>query len=184
MRILPLIPLLCLLGACQSAPSQTPPATLAVPAAQYGRAMEAAAAALRDRGFTVERFDARMGVVSAAPEGIPTSAEAWHGNAPNLGAWEARANLQDLRHRVRLTLTPENGESKATYTLAAQAAVERLDTPTQRVTASLASPASNLAEVPEHWRSRGAQDNLWQPVGRDGDLEKKLIADVARRLRD
>ena len=95
-------PLACLLAACQTTP---PPAPLAVAAARYDIAMDAAAATLREHGFRVERFDRRMGVVAALAEGIPSSAEWWKGNAPNASDWEAEANFQDLRHRARITLT-------------------------------------------------------------------------------
>lgn len=172
----------CLLAACQGMPSAHPPTTFHVPAARYDLAMDAAASALRDRGFVVERFDARMGVVSALPEGIPTSAEWWKGNSPNLSEWETRANLQDLRHRPRCTLTPVDAQARQDYMLTIEVAVERLDTPTRRVNASFGHPATSLSEVPEHWRLNGVENKQWQAIGRDGELEQTLAQDIKQRL--
>ena len=188
---LPLPWITCLaacLAACQSAPPVAAPQPLFIPAARHDLALKAAAGTLRDLGFRIERFDVRMGVVSTEPEGIPTSGEWWHGNAPVRSDWEAKANLQDLRHRVRLTLAPKAvGEgglpAPATgYLLSAEAAVERLDTPTRRVTAGWSNPSSRLSEVPEHWRTRGVEDALWQPVGRDHALEQAILDDVEKRM--
>ncbi len=184
MRVRPLIPLACLLlCACQATPPAHPPTTLRIPGAQYDSAMLAAAAALRDRGFVIERFDSRMGVVSALPEGIPSSGEWWKGNSPNFSEWETRANLQDLRHRPRCTLVPTDAREKTDYTLTVEITVERLDTPTRRVTAAFGRPASHLSEVPEHWRLRGVEDKQWQAIGRDAELEQALAQDMQRRLK-
>lgn len=175
---------LLLLAACRSAAPAAAP--LAIPAARHDQALQAAAGALRDLGFRIERFDARMGVVSTAPESIPSSAEWWHGNAPNRRSWEPEANLQDLRHRVRVTLAPDLGGSAdavTRYHLSATATVERLDTPTRRVSAGWASPSIRLSEVPEHWRTRGVEDALWQPIGRDTELERAILDDVEKRMR-
>lgn len=176
-----------LLAACQSAPAKAP-RPVAIAAKHYDRAVRAAAGTLRDFGFSVDRSDARMGVVSSLPKSIPTSGEWWDGSAPNGGAWEARANLQDLRHRVRLTLAPteltDDGMPKpgTDYRMSAQAVVERLDSPTRRVTAGWDAPVANLSEVPEHWRTRGVEDAQWQPIGHDADLEQALLDDIEKRM--
>jgi hypothetical protein len=159
--------------------------------------LDAAAAALRARGLRVERFDRLTGVVAAFPEGIPTSAEWWKGNSAHGGPWQASADLQDLRHRVRIQVTPAGGGS---CTLTVEAAVERLDSPARRVVISAenpamrigpngtgdaplqGNPAARLSEVPAHLRQRGTEDNLWQHAGRDHALETRLAQDIAGRL--
>ncbi len=178
MRLLPSFFAACLLAACQSAPGSAP-APLEITAARRDAALDAAAAALRAHGLRVERFDRLTGVVAAFPEGIPASAEWWKGNSAGGGPWRARADWQDLRHRVRIQMTPAGGGS---CTLTVEAGVERLDSPTRRVVISAGNPSVNLAEVPGHWRQHGAENNLWQNIGRDHAFEARLTQDIVKRL--
>ncbi len=162
---------------------------VAVTAEDYPRVFEAGVQALRDLGFEVDRQDYRFGVVTSKPLGAPSLLEPWN-RTNTTGGQMVESTLNDQRRTVRIQLEPRDGASDdasdasvaavgtGDYQVRVEVVVERRQTPGRRLTRSTSRPRmyNRLREVPTHLREMGVPRTYWMPIGRDEQLEARLLA--------
>lgn len=171
-----------LLGGCAVTPVENPQA---IATSQYNAAYEASLLALRDQGFELDRQDHRYGVITTRPLVAPTAAEVWHGsNTTAAQAISSTTNYQRRIARVFLKPAAPDAPEAAAYDVHVEVAIERRQQPTRVVTHSVSQRrlASTLDGVPHEWKKRGIPGQYWMFVGRDGQLESRLMKDIFHRL--
>ena len=183
----------------------SPPPPVPSPApinpADYQTTFDAAARVLRDARFTVDRRDARFGQLTTEPKGSPTLFEPWVGD--NVTTRQAAAaTLGNLRRTVRVTLTPpppgmhrqdisavattqpDHAATPPRYDLAVEVLLERYQSPARRMSgATKGAVFYNLDANPAELAARGITPAYWEPVGRDPDLEARLLRRIVREAR-
>ncbi len=179
---------------CSAPPPVSNPAP--VDPADYQATFDAAAAVLRDAGFALDRRDARFGQLTTEPKGSPTVFEPWRGD--NVNTTRAVAStFGNLQRTVRVTLTPDTPDARETpdapaatrpaeptrYDLAVEVLIERYQSPTRRLSgATQGSVFYNLNDNPAELARRGIAPGYWEPVGRDPQLEARLLRRIVGRL--
>lgn len=184
------------LPACHQAPELPNP--LPIESAAYDPAYEASIDVLREAGFRIAQRDYRFGTVSTHPKGSPTLVEFWVGDNTTLRQGVG-STLSDIRRSVRIELEPrqggEAGEAAETdpgngatgraiegYTLRVEVSEQRQQVPVRRMTGSVRTGVfSELREVPEEWSRRSIARSYWEPIGRDPQLEQRLLRRIAER---
>jgi len=175
-------------------------------AGEYDRLYEASRQVLKDRGYTLARQSYRFGNVMTEPKTSPTFAEPWHGDNSNLYL-AGQSTLRHLRRQITVTIQPSETDTPAVneetdegqppkegptvvpvkpggqhYELRVEVTLEARQRPTRRlIGAAGRSGFSHLSEVPTEWARRGIPGSYWQPVGRDRELEARLVQDIVRR---
>jgi len=193
-------------GGCASNAEPTEASTFAIDVSEYHRIFDAAVGVLRDEGMTVDRQDARFGVITTKPMGAPTLFEPWRpGNRTAGQALDSTVN--DQRRRVTVTLSPQSpmpsvavevgtGTSEVIDVLAEEAQtavqvyllrvdvqVQRREVPVHYLTGSMAGHTviRRLHSTPEELVRRHVAGEYWQPLGRDVALEGRLAATIIRQ---
>ncbi len=180
-----------LLGGCAVQPVAQP---VPFQAQRYDSLYHRAVQALRDAGFEIDRQDYRFGVVTTHPLGAPTVFEPWNQTNTTLGQI-AESTVNDQRRVARVYLEPAGSEAAdkppdvaagaATeaedYQLRVEVLIERRSMAARRVTSSTsrARMFNNLRQVPTHLRDEGITRSEWIVIGRDEQLESRLLADIA-----
>lgn len=187
---------LALMG-CQQ-PKADAPNPLSIDAREYDRMYDAAIVVLRDHGFRVTRQDYRFGRVTAGPKGSATALEPWKGDNSNLHL-AGVSTFSDIQRRAMIYIDPIAGDAEqdaetadaptaptetATdgYTLRVEVILERKQQPTRRLTGSHSKNVfSDLREVPAELKQQGIQASYWQQIGRDAQLEQRLLQAIVRQ---
>jgi len=168
---------------------------------EYDRIFQASLDVLQDNGFNLDRQDYRFGVVTTHPRPSPSAFEPWHRDNTTVGqAVESTLNFQRRRVSIRLIpapSTPANAESDTpaaatspavtrvsdSYMLETQVIIEQVEAPRRYLTGSSAEGRMmrNLSASPQALKDKQVSENYWRSVGRDTDLEQRLVADILRR---
>jgi len=160
-----------------------------IDAREYARVFEAAELELRERGFDVDRADYRFGRLTTEPRGAATVFEPWD-TAHSTPGQAVAATLADTRRTVRVMLDPAAGLADPAgsagdpeaYDLRVEVLMHRRQVPLRRLDGSAERNVFNtLTALPPDWAQRGIEAEYWQPVGRDGLLEDRLIRAIIRR---
>ncbi|GAB4194804.1 MAG: hypothetical protein Kow00105_09050 [Phycisphaeraceae bacterium] len=162
---------------------------VAIDSARYRACFDAAVDVLRDNGFVVDRRDYRFGVITTRPLGSPTVLEPWHAhNSTADQAWESTFN--DIRRRVAVRLAKNAASTDAgdtpvsSYNLEVEVVMERKQVPTRRLTGSAKRNVfSSLSAPPRELADKGVTGTYWEPIGRDRELESRLLAQILDRLK-
>jgi len=104
-RIAPLAAALCLLGGVSGCTSKPRAAQIDIAAGRYGEAFDATQETLRRAGFTLERVDARAGVMTTRPKSSAGLAEPWERDDSRFGQ-RVESLLHHQRRRVIVTFEP------------------------------------------------------------------------------
>jgi hypothetical protein len=194
---------------CAGPPAATQPGQpegLRIQAREYRTAFDEATDLLRDRGFVVDRRDYRYGVITTDPEGSPTVFEPWIRHNRSLGT-TAASTAADLRRIVRVELLPapapapgnapgiapaapgseasavEEVPAVETYDVAVEVLLERRQRPMRRLSGSAATSVFyDYSRLPEDLQRREIPGSYWHPIGRDPQLERHLLQQLANRL--
>lgn len=196
----------CLLGGCASVPRDV---SSSVPASNYANTFEAAKATLRDYRFVIERVDARAGVITTRAKPTAGLITPWDKEQST-----TRQELEELINQevrtVRVEFVPAGSPDKdpvinarkATLTPADQAsgdlvdlrnfgqdmqcrvivAVDRLHRPGRLLSTKTIRRTQNY-EDPE-LISRGLAPLSSESLGRDEQLEKRLMAEIQKRAQN
>ena len=194
------IALLLVLGfgvGCRSA--EPAPAEFTLDPGDYPLAFDAARETLRDCRFTLDRVDARMGVISTEAKPTAGFATPWDGEQSTLGQeWDDFVNLN--ARRVRITFEPMSRPSvedprsqvvegpppadmrELTEPIVARVLVveERTSRSGWRINSG-SIRHSSFTEDPE-LRERGMYPEYTVPTERDLMLESRLVDEIVRRL--
>lgn len=167
-------------------------------AGQYSTTFDAARRVLRDRGFILERVDARAGVITTQPKTTAGLATPWDREQQSL-AQEAEDFLERQQRVVRITFQPEAADNSGTPpadapTAAAAAAPNLLENTSPiamrvRVTIErVATPGRKLEpeaiKETSYWYDPALGARQMQPsyevsVRRDEDGERRLTQLIA-----
>ncbi len=163
-------------------PRAAAPNPFEIDVSEYGRVFDAAVLVLREQGFRVDRQDYRMGVVTTLPLDAPTLMEPWRAaNTSSAPSHDSTLNAQ--RRLVRVSLTPmDQTLGPDAYLLSVEATLERRSWPDRRLTGSTNGHTivAPLSDTPLELRQRGVVSESWRPMGRDAQLEDRLIAAIVR----
>ena len=170
----------CVLGGCQAVPDQPNPVRIA--ADDYGRLFHASVDVLREYRFRIDRQDYRFGVVTTDPLDAPTIFEPWDSTNSTLKQVE-QATLSHLRRTVTVSFDRAEDESDAAdgadYELDVSVALQRKSVPVRRLSGKTRRNVfSTLSAVPYEWAKRGIPAVYWEDIGRDEELERRLLARI------
>ncbi len=177
-----LLPAVLLTG-CGTAPLQPDSPTVARVAAStpedYERLWEAASHALRQRYFTLDRQDRSQGVITTFPETTAMWFEVWRPQPkPMYYRWEA--HLQTIQRQVTVTMPPviSGGERE----LGVKIERLRYSLPERQIDNSAAAMRlySGVAPTEEGRMEKPSESGYWIPLGRDGPMEERLLADIIK----
>ncbi len=178
------------------------PNPIAIAPAEYHRMFDASVDVLRNHKFIVDRKDRRFGIVTSRPQVASSILEPWQtDNSTPIDYAENTINYQRRTVRVELRpvtaqpaapqpnsaapapSTPPVADSPAEFELAVTVTVDRLyHPPIQLYTSALQT--FNFRHQRTRYRDvtseYGVDSSYWQPVGRDEELEKRLLAEIVR----
>ncbi len=174
------------IGGCQQSVSMANP----VPVAEheYDRVFDQAVDVLRRHRFVVERQDRRFGVISTHPQVASSVFEPWRGD--NTTARQVAENTLNLRRRrVRIliepALTADTVEAPDTqrprYELFVEVMLEQRQHPPTPLHTAEASLQASYTRDPGRQSletEKGLVASDWRPVGRDAELEQRLVAEI------
>lgn len=181
------------LGGCTHAVQADNPATIDQSA--YKDAFEGAVETLRQSGFRIARNDYRFGVITTYPKEAATLAEPWVGDHTTR-AQARRATLNAERREVIVTFKPgfdidqaldaqgtdglgTGTDNGSTYQVTIEVEVQRRREPQRFLTHSAGGYITRqYSAVPMHLQDRGIEGTYWQPIGRDTQLEQRLMAQI------
>lgn len=179
-----------MIGGCATGPSANvaDSATVQVGTGEYARTFDAARRVLRDRGFILERVDARAGIITTRPKTTAGLATPWDLEQQSL-AQEAEDFLQRQQRVVRVTFepvagadaSPEGGSQppanlstgSTPLTMRVQVTIERISVPGRRLEPE-AIKESTYAYDPA-LGARGMQPSYDVATRRDAAGERRLI---------
>jgi len=178
-------------GGCHLA-ARTAVNPMPIDAREYSRLFEASVRELRNLGFVVDREDYRFGQVTTKPLTSPTVFEFWKPLNSTVGqAVQSTTNLQRRTAQVFLEpvrsdgVEPPSAEGAETnvgpYQLRVEVMVERLQRPDAFVSGASDRPLGSLTAHPQEWERRGIDDRYWLAIGRDQELERRLVERIVRR---
>lgn len=179
-----------MVGGCATGPSASPPesAVVEVGAGEYARTFDAARRVLRDRGFILERVDARAGIITTQPKTTAGLVTPWDREQQSLSQ-EAEDFLQRQQRVVRVTFEPvavadpaadeaskppENLNTSSTpLNMRVQVTIERISVPGRRLEPE-AIKESSYAYDPA-LGARGMQPSYEVATRRDAAGERRLV---------
>lgn len=180
-----------MLAGCQQ-PAAEVANPLPIAAAEYDRVFDASVRALRSMDFDVDRQDRRFGVVTTHPTGASSLFEPWRDD--NTGSDQVmESTLNDQRRVARVLLKPAGAaeetveasppaEGPAEYQLAVEVTVERRHVPSRPLHTAAVSTGEIRGRRAGRVRSilteEGTLESAWWPVGRDEQMERRLIAAI------
>ncbi|HEY4329363.1 MAG TPA: hypothetical protein VGN88_06485 [Phycisphaerae bacterium] len=152
--------------------------------AGYDNVWQQATLLLSKTGFALDRQDYRLGVLTTLP--LPSSQfiEFWKPQQTNIvNAMENTVN--DQRRRVRISISKVEGKPEF-YEIAVQVLVERETNPSEVIGGPVFVEGSGFGRNAITLRSDYAapkdEPGDWVPVGRDPDLERKLLDQLFKRI--
>ncbi len=162
------------------------PTQLDIDAREYRRLFDAALLVLRDAGFTLDRRDYRLGIITTRPLFAPTIFEPWHSRHAS-AATTFESTFNDQRRLVRVSLPPaqpadDNTTEPAmadTYQLIVEVQIERRQHGLQRLEGS--TDAGQLVGSMRRTEQADTDSDHWRPMGRDVALEERLLQQIVRR---
>ena len=188
------------LAACQAPDVANP---FEIDREEYHAVYEATIESLREHRFAVNRQDRRFGVVTTRPLIAASVFEPWHDD--NTTAHQVAMNtLNHQRRHVRVEIQPPDPAHpdidapdpadpdasvipEGSYQLQVYVFLERRHHPPRNLHSGVFTdvdlrrrPRSHQPLVTEE----GRLESTWRPVGRDHELERRLIADIIRRSID
>lgn len=152
-----------------------------VKALEYDRVYEASVEVLQGYRFRLARQDRRFGVITTQPMTAASSLEPWRKDAIT----KAQTDENTLNHQRRIVsvFIEPKGETDR-YQLRVEAQWERRQHPPEL----LHTAAFAHARYGRHgtgartvYTETGAATSFWRPVGRDADLEQRLVYDILAR---
>lgn len=171
-----------MLAGC-SATRATP--DVAVAAGGYAAAFDAARETLRAHGFELERVDAASGVLTSAPKASAGLATPWDRDQTTL-MQEADDLLNHQKRRVRITFgDPTSGglpQQDQAVTVTVAVYVERVQSPGLRIPAKAPTTWTTTKDPARTQQGIGSAYSV--PVKRDTQFERRLAAEIERRLAD
>ena len=152
-------------------------------APEYDRIFDASVQVLRDMRFVVDRKDRRFGVVTTRPMIAASAFEPWHPDNTTSDQ-VAQSTLNYQRRSVRITIEPTDQEAPFDdYMLDVAVLQERRQVPHRQLTSSAVADVSyrgRAAEAQAVETEVGRETAFWRPVGRDAELERRILADILR----
>lgn len=149
----------------------------------FDRQWDTALSVLRKHGFVPDRQDTRAGVITTLPLTSRQSWEFWRGDCCDR-YYQAECDLHTVRRLARVEF--ERRSDLGEYQLGVLVDVERLSRPERAV--MLASGAMNLygtAMPTTAGRQPGLTSDIhWVSLGRDEVLERRLLTEMTRGLRE
>lgn len=171
-----------LLTGC-SATKPTP--EVSVSAGAYARAFDAARETLRAHAFELERVDAASGVITSAPKASGGLATPWDRDQSTL-MQEADDLVNHQRRRVRITFTDAATQGVPDPEQAVHAVVavyvDRVQSPGLRIPAK--APVFRSTTQDPARTQQGIGSAYSTPVARDPRFERRLAAEIERRIAD
>ncbi len=152
-----------------------------VQTAEYDRVYEASVEVLRDYRFRLARQDRRFGRITTEPMTAASSLEPWHKDAVTKAQTDENT-LNHQRRTVSVFIEPE-GETDR-YRLRVVAEWQRRQHPPQLLhTAAFAHAryGRHGAGARTVTTESGERRSFWRPMGRDADLEQRLVYDILVR---
>lgn len=185
--------LVTVLGGCQGAGSAST-APLAVSAAVYEQAFDAALAATRARGLDPIVRDRRAGVIETTPAATPTALEPWDGRAPSPFGQERRhvylafviddqpVETGPLDLAGAIAAPPDLVADPRPTRLEIRVALERMNvTGRRRSTWSRRLTTTSVIVPPEGEDAISGRG--WTAVGRDLAFEAELRSEIEQAIR-
>lgn len=153
--------------------------------ATYDNVWQHAMQLLARTGFTLDRKDYRLGILTTEP--LPSSqiVEVWRPQQTNIK--NALENtMHDQRRKVRLTISLVPGKPDF-YEIAIQVLVERQSNPTETIGGPVFVEGSGFGRSQVSLRSdytpAGQKPKpIWYVVGHDPDLEHKLLKELFNHI--
>ena len=162
------------------------PAAQTIQAGDYAQAFATAREVLTECGFELERIDASRGVLETRPKQSAGLATPWDQEQTTLAQeWDDFTN--DHRRVVRLTFEQPSPEARtgagspsdsSAVSIRAEVSVYRLRVPGRRLETKSISLSSRSTD-----QLGGASESglYLTPIGRDEQLEARLLAEIAKR---
>lgn len=160
--------------------SRTEATSFEMPSASYAAAFDAARDVLRERGFELDRVDARAGVITTAPRASAGLATPWVQHSPTLGE-AVDATLHPDRRMAVVTFTPLVGDETVADLRAFEGAVlARVEAPKLRLRRVGRHVDSTAIRMANWWRDPAKTEPMvLTPV----EAADELAADLAARIR-
>ncbi len=147
---------------------------------EYERLWEAAGDVLRDYCFQLDRVDRGNGIITTMPETSSGWLELWRPQPqPAYYWWEA--NLHTVQRKATVSISP--AEPPGAYDLCVQVDRYRFSLQERQIDnpAGALRLYSNAAPTTSGRLARVAESSHWVPLGRDGDMEQRLLAAIMKR---
>ena len=172
-------------GGCAQLPAVTAN-PIEITAGEYDRVFDASIQTLRQMRFTVDRKDRRFGVVTSEPMLASSAIEPWYRDNTH-SAQVAQSTLHLQRRIVRVELTPAEPVADArteAYRMSVQVQIERRYDPPKELNTPLIG-AARFRDVRQNVITQtteaGTETSHWVNIGRDEQLEQRLIAQILTR---
>ncbi len=164
--------------------SGTPSAEFRVEAGGYARAFDAAREVLRSYRFTLNRVDARAGVITTDPKPSAGLASPWD-LEQSTPTQEIDDLLNQQRRRVRVSFAPESSTDHATDLLESPVTLAaRVEVVIDRVHVRGMRPSAKaiLLSSQTYDPQATAPAQYEVPVTRDEYLESRLAAEIRKKI--
>jgi hypothetical protein len=162
-----------LLAGCAAEPPEFEVRPLCAADSNVASMMQACKRTLRAMNFDIEKFDVEAGYIRTAPLSAGQFFELWRSD--NAGAFSgAEANLHTVRRTVEATVTQRDGKTCLELTTV----VQRLSIPDRnieddQVYAMYSLSRQSLQKMKDS--ARQGRDMTWTTLGRDSQLEAKIL---------
>ena len=152
--------------------------------AGYDNLWQQATSLLNRTGFTLDRQDYRLGVLTTQPLPSPQFVEIWRPQQASVtDAMENTLNNQRRLVRIAISKVPEKPDF---YEISIQVLVERETNPSEKIGGPVFIEGSGFGRNAVTLRSDYAapkdEPGQWVTLGHDPDLEKKLIDELFNRI--
>ncbi len=147
---------------------------------EYERLWQTAGDVLRDHYFQLDRVDRGNGIITTMPETSAGWIELWRPQPqPAYYWWEA--NLHTVQRKATVSISPAEGPGA--YEVRVQVDRYRFSLEERQIDnpAGALRLYSNAAPTTSGRLARVAESSHWVPLGRDGDMEQRLLAAIMKR---
>jgi hypothetical protein len=154
--------------------------------ATYDNIWQQAMKLLTDCGFTLDRKDYRLGILTTQPLPSAQFVEPWKPQQTTFkNAMENTINMQQRRVRVTISKVPEKPDF---YEIGIQVLVERQNNPIETIGGPVFVEGSGFGRSQVSLRSDYAPPEtknigpLWYTIGHDPQLEHKLLSELFKHI--